>query len=936
MFDLQNGDYLGFIAHTRALPLRRATWSGVYLKDAAGRMIFDSDPPAALGASAGAGTALERTVPGAVPPGDPWSVSNLKAYADGTYTTEIEVPVTIEGSRRYYLGARVSAAVWQRIVMDLALPPPIRTAVVDRDYRIIARSRLPERFVGTTIEKDNQAIMSSRPTGSAKFLSVEKDPSVVAWETIRSSHWLVAVGVPSKEFDDVHVETVALALFTATGCLALGFFVSFLVAGKMIRPLRRLAEHDLSGGAEAITVREIAALRDSLAAARRAERESGELVRIKGELLKKKAAEVEAILATSPVGLALAHDRECLDVTHNDEMGALIDALGVDDKLRVFQHGEPLPPERQPLLRAAAYGETTRGMELEFRKKDKEQSFIVVNAVPLFDESGVRWGGILAAMDITERKQAEQRLNLLERDLRESQRLVDLAQETGEVGFLQYGVHDRRFQWTPGMARLFGLEEKKYLRQLATWARCIDGADWRRALRTVSRCLAARQEAVTVEYCVRLSDGTSRWLSTRLRILYAGQTPDSILGVTIDMSEQKTAETERDAYVVGLQQARIEAEAANRAKDEFLAMLGHELRNPLSALACSIEVLERSDGNGDAARTARDIIARQTRHLSHMMDDLLDVSRVMARNVEMARYPLALHALVERVLATLRLAGEFRAHVLEARLEETWIEGNATRFEQIVNNLVLNAVKYTPPGSRIEVRVMQEPGDGDGANAVLEVADDGPGIADELLPHVFDLFVQGKRDLDRRAGGLGIGLTLVRRLVELHGGTITAANRRPDDAPGSDAAPSSGARMRVVVPAIAAQALRPRPAPGAAGSGRPKRVVVVDDNHDLLSSLCQMLRDEGHAVFSAEDGARGLELILGLEPDVAVVDIGLPGLDGYQIAGRCRARGFRGRLIAFSGYGHDGDREKALAAGFDTHFLKPVVSGELLRAVADD
>ena len=909
--DIQHGDYQAFGQLLRRQPLLKKGWNSIYLKSAAGEMLLDSAHPGGAPPSAAQGA----------PEMHQWAVSNLLREDDGTFATAIEVPVIIDGEPRLYLGARLSFTVWQRIIMDSAPAEPGRTALIDRNFRMMARNRMPEKFIGTEVAKGNQALMRSRPSGLEKLVTVENDTSLVGWATVPASGWIVAVGMPTRPLDVIHAKTLLMAIATVGSCLGLGFLISFLVAQKLIKPLRRLAGHDISMSSETIAVREIAILRDSLAEARRQEEENRELIRRKGELLEKKAAEFEAVLLGSPIGLAFAHDRECRYVTHNEAMSKLFGGAERQDEAAVLYQGVLLRPDQRPLQRAAASGETITGMELEVRAPGREPIFVIASAIPLLDERRQPQGAVGAVMDITARKLSEKHLLIAERKLRESQRLVDLAQETGHVGFFQYVVDERSVVWTPGQSMLFGFSETQDLGSLAAWTRRIDGEDWRRTLRTVRRSVAAGEEIGKVDYCVHLPDGSSRWLSSRLRIIYDQGKPQHIVGVTVDMTEQKIAERERDALVARAEEARREAEAANRSKDEFLAMLGHELRNPLSAIGCSTEVLNQVDGNTEIARTARGIIARQTRHLSHMMDDLLDVSRVMAGRVEMPRYPLALDALADRVVNTLALSGELREHRVVPDLHEAWIEGNATRMEQIVNNLVINAVKYTPAGGRIDVRVAREDGE-----AVLEVADDGPGIPPELLPRIFDLFIQGKRSLDRRGGGLGIGLTLVRRLVEMHHGRIVAGNRSP----------GTGTLMRVTLPAIEPQVLREQPPAGDAGHRRPRRIVVVDDNEDIVASLTELLRAEGHTVFGAHDGRGGLDMILQLAPDVAVVDIGLPEFTGYEIARICRGSGFRGKLVAFSGYGNESDRQKALSAGFDEHLLKPVPVGKLMRIILDD
>jgi CheY-like chemotaxis protein/two-component sensor histidine kinase len=346
-------------------------------------------------------------------------------------------------------------------------------------------------------------------------------------------------------------------------------------------------------------------------------------------------------------------------------------------------------------------------------------------------------------------------------------------------------------------------------------------------------------------------------------------------------------------------------------------MLGHELRNPLSAISSAVEVLNRGGADQALASSARNIIGRQTRHLARLMEDLLDVARVISGKVVLSRQPLELSALVQRLVSTLQLTGQLQQHDLQLQLQEgVWVDADATRIEQVVNNLLTNALKYTPEGRRIEVHVTRE-----GGQALLRVRDNGLGIPPALLPRIFDLFVQGERTLDRRAGGLGIGLTLVRRLVELHDGTVGVESS------------SQGSTFSMRLPAMEPPALQPVREQRSAA--RQRQVLLVEDNADAMSALRSLLELDGHTVSTAADGVSGLEQLLQMRPEVAVIDIGLPGLTGYEVAKRSRAAGHAGKLIALSGYGQGRDVQQALRAGFDAHLVKPVDPEALRRLLAE-
>jgi signal transduction histidine kinase len=581
-------------------------------------------------------------------------------------------------------------------------------------------------------------------------------------------------------------------------------------------------------------------------------------------------------------------------------------------------NGRTLQAHEHPLQQAADSGKPVGPLELELRLDDGTSRHVLARAVPLFDAQQRVRGAAAAMVDITERKQAEQRVLDADARLRDSQRLVDLAQEAGDVGFFRYRFDNRSVTWTPGAALLLGVAHSERPPAPNELLALVHPADREAVQRRLQSMVDHWRERETIEFRVALAEDNPRWLSCRVMLAFNedGQ-PQELVGVTLDISEHKRAERERALLVAGEQAARVEAEAASRAKDEFLAMLGHELRNPLGAIASAVEVLNRVDASSELAVNARLIIARQTRHLAHLMDDLLDVGRVISGKVLLARRRLDLATLVQRVVGNFEVTGATSQHELVLHLDHAWVEVDATRMEQVVSNLLGNAFKYTPAERRIEVSLRQYEG-----RALLEVRDHGHGIAPELLPRVFDLFVQGERPLDRRAGGLGIGLTLVRRLVELHGGQV-----------GVESSPD-GTRFTVSMPAV--------DPPTEAGSSLAwtqrfaRRVLVVEDNEDALAGLRAMLVLDGHAVTTADDGENGLELLLQERPDVAIVDIGLPGLNGYELAKRSRRAGFAGKLIALSGYSGQRDVLEAQRHGFDAHLAKPVDPNNLRELLAQE
>ena len=377
---------------------------------------------------------------------------------------------------------------------------------------------------------------------------------------------------------------------------------------------------------------------------------------------------------------------------------------------------------------------------------------------------------------------------------------------------------------------------------------------------------------------------------------------------------------------LALDNARLFAEmqAANRAKDEFLAMLGHELRNPLAPIVTALSLMERRGTDVDSME--RRIIGRQVSHLSRLVDDLLDVSRITKGKIQLEREHVDLKMVVARALELTQPALEQRAEPLRVRLPDApvTVHGDPVRLVQVLCNLLTNAAKFTPSDGSIELRVRAPVAP---QNLVeITVTDAGVGIAPSLLPHVFELFLQGEQSSDRGAGGLGLGLAIVKTLVTMHGGTVSAASEGQ----------GRGSTFTVYLPADGGAAAVPAEAmqPSFTGAGA-GRVLVVDDNRDAAESLTMLLDAVGYEVRAAENGQSALASLDNFVPDLAILDIGLPGMDGYELAHRLRAdaRAPGLRLVALTGYGREHDRARALAAHFHEHLVKPVEAARLFATV---
>jgi signal transduction histidine kinase/CheY-like chemotaxis protein len=904
-----NPDSTEFESLLREHAQLRPAWRGAFLIAANGDVLVNTTFPFAGPLPAGKTNVLERPEFRSMLTQPRPMVSNLMTRReDGVYTTAVAVPVLESGKLRYVVGAWIDITAWQALLQSASSPSEGYLSIYDRERYVIARTRAPERFVGSRLPPDAVASIGDRPTGTHRSTMMEGGEAYGAWHVVPIAGWGVGVALPVAPLDLAIYQAVSTAAAGALLCVMLGLYFASIVARHLVQPLDQLSKGTTDVIAP-VVVREVADLHHALATAQ--ERDVATRKRLQAT-----ADEFETLFNSSPVALAFAHDRECHQVTNNSAMDALLGVAtsAVDaPAVQVLRDGVPLPPDQQPLQRAAASGEEVPALELQVLVEGRAPRYVLAQAVPLHDATGSPRGAIGAVVDITDRVRSDAQLLSADQRLRESQNLIELAQEAGHVGFFDYRFDQDALNWSPGQARLFGIDPKAIDSTLNDWVRHINVEDRLRVEQVLRGMFALAKQRETLEYRVTSSGGATRWLSSRVLVIYgADDKPRQLIGVSVDVTDEKQAQRERASLIELERAARLQAEAANQAKDEFLAMLGHELRNPLSAIASAVEVLNRVESGSELAGNARAIAARQTRHLAHMMDDLLDVGRVISGKVLLSRRAVDLAMIAQRMMSTLEVTGEAQRHVIELQLQSAWIDADATRIEQVMGNLVTNALKYTPAGGRIAVHVRAEHGD-----AVLEVSDNGPGIPPTLLPRVFDLFVQGERTLDRRTGGLGIGLTLARRLVELHGGTIDAQSS------------PRGSTFTVRLPAIEA------PPIGEAALGgidlQRRSVVLVEDNEDALESLRTMLELDGHTVVTARDGVSGLRTVLELRPDVAVIDVGLPGMTGLEVAKRSRGAGFAGLMIAISGYGRASDVRQARESGFDAHLVKPVNASELQR-----
>jgi PAS domain S-box-containing protein len=502
--------------------------------------------------------------------------------------------------------------------------------------------------------------------------------------------------------------------------------------------------------------------------------------------------------------------------------------------------------------------------------------------------------------DVTDRTTAE-----------ETQARLAAIVESSDDAIVSKDLNGVITSWNEGAERLFGYTAAEAIGRPITMLMPPDRQDEEPGILERIRRGAPIEHYETVR---QRKDGTLLDISLTVSPLRDGR--GNVVGaskIARDITEWKRAQQHREELLRITEQAREEAEAANRAKDDFLAMLGHELRNPLSAVRNAISAATLDASSRERALT---IARRQADQLVRIVDDLLDVARITRGRVPLRKERLSLGAVLQRAVDGARAAMDERGHALTLLVptEPIHLEADAARVEQAVANLLANAAKYTDPGGKVTVS-----GEREGGDAVIRVRDNGIGIPPDLLPRVFDLFAQGKRSLERAEGGLGIGLTLVQRIIEQHGGTVRATS------PGV----GGGAEFVVRLPALPASGVAVEETPDARERGReqhPARVLMVEDNPDAAESLVMILELLGHHVRVVHDGLAALEVARSNVPDIMLVDIGLPGMNGYEVARAVRSAPELKNivLVALTGYGRPEDKTQALAAGFDYHLVKPV------------
>ena len=564
--------------------------------------------------------------------------------------------------------------------------------------------------------------------------------------------------------------------------------------------------------------------------------------------------------------------------------------------------GSPMPHDECWMALALRHAKAYNGLEIVLERPDGSRWVALAHANPFFDEQGGLAGAVNVLVDITDRKQGELARAHLSAIVESSDDAI-ISKDLN--GFIQ--------SWNAGAQRLFGYTAEQAVGRHISFLIPAERAD------EEERILASLRAGERVYHfdTVRVrSDGQPVYVS--LTISPVRDEAGRIIGaskVARDITDRKLAEERTYRLLTQLQEA-------DRRKDEFLAMLAHELRNPLAPLYNILEIMKQGDGNGNLIEQVRSTLERQLGQMVRLVDDLLDVSRITRGKLKLRKERVELASVIHQSVEVCRPLAEYAKHELNVSLppEAIYLYADPMRLAQVFGNLLNNACKYTDPGGRIGLTAERRSSD-----VVVNVKDTGVGISPDKLGSVFEMFTQIDRSLERSQGGLGIGLTLVKRLVEMHGGSVEAYSEGP----------GRGSEFVVRLPILIEKAKAKTPTAEQMPTTA-HRILIVDDNRDSATSLDTLLKLTGNETQTAHDGLEAVEAAAMFRPDVMLLDIGLPKLNGYDACRRIREYSW-GRnmvLVALTGWGQDKDRRQSKDAGFDHHMVKPVDFDALMKLLA--
>ncbi|HEX6708300.1 MAG TPA: ATP-binding protein [Albitalea sp.] len=894
--------------------------------------------------------------------GDRIEVSNLRM---GPLTKKpvlaVFAPERHFSPTRYNVGVAFTPAALQAIITEQALPPGWIAEILDREQTVVARAPDPERWQGRKIPPDQVAALRERAEGFVDSVSLD-GVAVAAFFSRSPVHgWTFLIGLPR---DQRAASARRAAWEAAAGAILLGAFAIALAAwaARRIRqpivmleraarelgrdevpdlPPTGLVEADAVGAAlrraGMLAAVDLSERQHAIEELRRAEESQRLLVQI-NDATRGLAdpAQVQWEIVTR-VGrhfgvsrctygeIDAAQEFVSVQRDHTDGVASIAGRHRLDDFGPAVI--EQLKAGRTVAIADVGVDERTGDPQVHAAYAAIELRAML--AVPLVKEG--RFVAILTLQHREPRYFGADDAALLEQlaerswfvvesaraeaALRESRDVLTLAMRGGRMGAWSRDVATNRVWWSRELEEIFGLPAGRFAGVIDAFRSLVHPEDRPLVAAAVARALELGED-YSVEFRFRHASGEWRWMEGRGRAVYAPDgKPTMLYGLGIDIDARKHAEEE-------LRRLNAELSDAGRRKDEFLATLAHELRNPLAPITNALEILRLKDPVDAEMRWTRDVIDRQVRQMTRLVDDLLDVARITRGRIDLRRERVALASVIHGAVEAARPFIDDAGHTLELVLpaEPVWLDADPTRLTQVLLNVLNNAAKYTPHGGHIVVRAWVLEGE-----ACVAVRDDGIGLASEHLARVFEMFSQVAPALERSHGGLGIGLALARGLVELHGGRITA----------SSAGPGQGSEFVVCLPLARVHQAVDVPAPAKGPGVGGLRVLVVDDNRDAAESLAMMLEMSGHQTATAHDGESALAQAVSFDAEAVLLDIGMPGMNGYEVAQRLRQmpETAAALIVALTGWGQDEDKRRAIAAGFDHHLTKPVDPEGLLAVL---
>jgi PAS domain S-box-containing protein len=883
---LESGDMRAFYEEAKRVLATQPSWLNVGLASSTRKQLMDAamafggeQPLTGDLASYELAVRGEREVVGNVDPGAVVREPSVR----------IRVPVAYGGTVRYVLTVPLKPDSFAQVLRAQRLPEDWVIALVDRNRNFIAR--IPPMPAGQPASESFRAHMGRAPEGWFRGRTVEGFRTYTPYVTSDLSGWVLGIAIPASTVEAAAWRSAGIMAVALIAALSVAFWIAWLVSKRIARPVAALAAAtDAMGRGEEVefhdpgSIEEILKLHDALRRAHGAIREREERFRVMAD-----AAPVMVWMAGTDK-LCTWFNKAWLDFAGRPmerELGnGWAENVHPDDFERCLQIYSSAFDARQPF-----------SMEYRLRRHDGEYRWLRDDGIPRFEAKGTFAGYIGACMDITERRRAEEALREAEERTRSVvDHVVDGIITIDESGAIQ--------TFNPAAERIFGYVAAEVIGQNVKmlmpdpYRREHDGYIANYVRSGQPKIIGIGREVEGLR-----KDGSTFPLDLAVSVFHLGPRR-YFTGVVRDITERK--------------QAEIALKEANRAKDEFLAMLSHELRNPLAALTSSAHVLKVVPPSSADAVKARGVVERQTKHMTRLVSDLLDINRVTLGKLSLQRERFNAAEALFAVIDVWRATGRLESHMVSPSLEPVWVEGDRVRIEQIASNLLDNAIKFTPAGKKITVSLRRED-----REAVLRVADEGIGVAPEECSRIFELFVQGNFS-PRAGGGLGIGLALVKRLAELHGGSASAASEGQ----------GRGMTLTVRLPAVDQPTVQAK-TPSVDVASR-RSILIVEDNDDARQMLQAILSLDGHQVCAARDGKSGLGLAAETWPDLALIDIALPDMDGYEVARRLRTLNGDRRidLIAISAFGQARDQRRAYEVGFDAYLVKPVVPERLKQVIA--